>query len=80
MKIQLENKNSHKKSYTTIFRKNVFYIARTLIEFISITEEQMEWTLVPYISIGLMDHATNAYARITMTEILGFSMTANIVT
>ena len=63
-----------------IFRKNVYYIARTLIEFISITEEQMEWTLVPFISIGLMDHATNAYARITMTEILGFSMTANIVT
>ena len=62
-----------------IFRKNVFYIARTLIEFISITEEQMEWTLVPYISIGLMDHALSAYARITMTEILVFLMITNIV-
>ena len=62
-----------------IFRKNVFYIARTLIEFISITEEQMEWTLVPYISIGLMDHALSADARITMTEILVFLMITNIV-
>ena len=39
----------------------------------------MEWTLVPYISIGLMDHAISAYARITMTEILVFLMITNIV-